>query len=116
MIILATVIISLGIAFSNYWQLALVVLCFFPLTAFTGVIQGKIWSGQALTDGDALEEAGKMVSEAVEMIRTVAAFNRETMFDKKYNEEIKEVQSLFFMLFLNFTKKRNSLKIQSSDY
>ena len=103
MIILATVIISLGIAFSNYWQLALVVLCFFPLTAFTGVIQGKIWSGQALTDGDALEEAGKMVSEAVEMIRTVAAFNRETMFDKKYNEEIKEVQSLFFLLFLNFT-------------
>jgi len=86
---IATVLISLFIAFYNYWQLALVVLCFFPLTAFTGVIQGKIWSGQALTDGDALEGAGKMVSEAVEMIRTVAAFNRERMFDDRYNEEIK---------------------------
>ena len=86
-------LISLFIAFYNYWQLALVVLCFFPLTAFTGVIQGKIWSGQALTDGDALEGAGKMVSEAVEMIRTVAAFNRERMFDDRYNEEIKPVRN-----------------------
>ena len=66
---LATVVISLFIAFVNYWLLAIVVLAFFPLTAFTGMIQGKIWSGQALTDGDALNEAGKMVSEAVEMIR-----------------------------------------------
>lgn len=85
---MATVVISLFIAFSNYWALALLVLCFFPLTAFTGLVQGKIWSGQALTDGDALEEAGKMVSEAVEMIRTVAAFNREHMFDSRYNKEI----------------------------
>ena len=84
----ATVVIALGIAFGTYYQLALVVLFFFPLTAFTGMIQGKIWSGQALTDGDALEEAGKMVSEAVEMIRTVAAFNRENSFDDKYNKEI----------------------------
>ena len=68
---LATVVISLFIAFVNYWLLAIVVLAFFPLTAFTGMIQGKIWSGQALTDGDALNEAGKMVSEAVEMIRLV---------------------------------------------
>ena len=66
---LATVVISLFIAFVNYWLLAIVVLAFFPLTAFTGMIQGKIWSGQALTDGDALNEAGKMASEAVEMIR-----------------------------------------------
>ena len=86
-------VISLFIAFSNYWALALLVLCFFPLTAFTGLIQGKIWSGQALTDGDALEGAGKMVSEAVEMIRTVAAFNREHMFDDRYNKEILPVSS-----------------------
>jgi len=31
-----------------------------------------------------------MVSEAVEMIRTVASFNREQMFDDRYNKEIEE--------------------------
>lgn len=95
-------IIALGIAFGTYYQLAFVVLFFFPLTAFTGVVQGKIWSGQALTDSDALEEAGKMVSEAVEMIRTVAAFNRETSFDDRYNEEILAVRFQFQVLVSKF--------------
>ena len=62
------------------------------------MVQGKIWSGQALTDNDALEQAGKMVSEAVEMIRTVAAFNRESSFDEKYNVEILAVRNYYLRL------------------
>ena len=90
------------------------VLFFFPLTAFTGIVQGKIWSGQALTDSDALEEAGKMVSEAVEMIRTVAAFNREASFDDKYNVEILAVRNHFFRLKNDFILAKRIRLIKSS--
>ncbi|XP_077304025.1 bile salt export pump-like isoform X2 [Lithobates pipiens] len=77
---------SLVIAFFFSWKLSLVVLCFLPLIGLSGVFQAKMLTGFANQDKEALEEAGKVSSEAIGNIRTVAGLGKERMFVEMYEE------------------------------
>ncbi|XP_075037496.1 bile salt export pump-like [Mixophyes fleayi] len=77
---------SLIIAFYFSWKLSLVVLCFLPLIGLSGVFQAKMLTGYANQDKQALEEAGKVSSEAIGNIRTVAGLGKENMFVGLYEK------------------------------
>ncbi|XP_075140324.1 bile salt export pump-like [Leptodactylus fuscus] len=79
---------SLIISFYFSWKLSLVVLCFLPLIGLSGVFQAKMLTGFANQDKKALEEAGKVSSEAIGNIRTVAGLGKETMFVQVYEKEL----------------------------
>ncbi|XP_056390369.1 bile salt export pump [Hyla sarda] len=79
---------SLIIAFYFSWKLTLVVLCFLPLIGLSGVFQAKMLTGFANQDKKALEEAGKVSSEAIGNIRTVSGLGKETMFVQIYEKEL----------------------------
>ncbi|XP_071977895.1 bile salt export pump isoform X2 [Engystomops pustulosus] len=79
---------SLIISFYFSWKLSLVVLCFLPLIGLSGVFQAKMLTGFANQDTKALEEAGKVSSEAIGNIRTVAGLGKEMMFVEVYEKEL----------------------------
>ncbi|OCT63556.1 bile salt export pump [Xenopus laevis] len=79
---------SLIISFYFSWKLSLVVLCFLPLLALSGVFQAKMLTGFANQDKTALEMAGKVSSEAIGNIRTVAGLGKETMFVEVYEKQL----------------------------
>ncbi|XP_075465262.1 bile salt export pump-like isoform X2 [Ascaphus truei] len=79
---------SLIIAFYFSWKLSLVVLCFLPLIGLSGVFQAKMLTGFANQDKKALEEAGKVSSEAIGNIRTVAGLGKENMFVEMYEKHL----------------------------
>ncbi|XP_068101684.1 bile salt export pump-like [Hyperolius riggenbachi] len=82
------IIASLIIAFTFSWKLSLVVLCFLPLIGLSGVFQAKMLTGFANQDKKALEEAGKVSSEAISNIRTVAGLGKEMMFVGMYEQQL----------------------------
>ncbi|OWF41926.1 Multidrug resistance protein 1B [Mizuhopecten yessoensis] len=82
---LATVTAALVIAFINSWRLTLVVLAFMPLMVLSGVVHGKMLTGFSKGDKTVTEESGKLTSEAINNIRTVASLTREQSFIDKYN-------------------------------
>ncbi len=51
---------SFIIAYYFSWKLSLVVTCFLPLIALSGVLQAKMLTGLANEDKNALEAAGKV--------------------------------------------------------
>ncbi|XP_073503101.1 bile salt export pump-like [Phyllobates terribilis] len=79
---------SMIIAFYFSWKLSLVVLGFLPLIGLSGVFQSKMLTGFANQDKKALEEAGKVSSEAIGNIRTVAGLGKENMFVQMYEKEL----------------------------
>ncbi|XP_025093404.1 LOW QUALITY PROTEIN: multidrug resistance protein 1-like [Pomacea canaliculata] len=76
----ATIISALIIAFVFGWKLTLVVLAFLPIIIVAGIIQGKVIAGSSKSEKSQLQEAGKICSEAVDNIRTVASLNRADIF------------------------------------
>uniref|UniRef100_F6WVU8 Uncharacterized protein n=1 Tax=Ciona intestinalis TaxID=7719 RepID=F6WVU8_CIOIN len=88
--IIVSAIASIGsaliISFYFGWKLAFVVVAFLPLIVMSGLIQARLMTGSARRDKESLEEASKVVSEAIESIRTVASLNKEEFFTEKYNE------------------------------
>ena len=54
----------------------------------SGVLQNKLMTGFAANDKKILEEAGKLTSEAISNIRTVALLNKESYFSKAYSDKI----------------------------
>uniref|UniRef100_H2YAQ3 Uncharacterized protein n=1 Tax=Ciona savignyi TaxID=51511 RepID=H2YAQ3_CIOSA len=88
--IIVSAIASIGsaliIAFYFGWKLAFVVVAFLPLIVMSGLIQARLMTGSARRDKDSLEEASKVVSEAIESIRTVASLNKEEFFTESYNQ------------------------------
>uniref|UniRef100_A0A8C5RBK2 Bile salt export pump n=1 Tax=Leptobrachium leishanense TaxID=445787 RepID=A0A8C5RBK2_9ANUR len=82
------ILASLIIAFYFSWKLSFVVLCFLPLIGFSGVLQAKLLTGFANQDKIALEEAGKVSSEAISNIRTVAGLGKEKMFVEFYEKQL----------------------------
>lgn len=74
------------IAFYFGWKLAFVVVAFLPLIVMSGLIQARLMTGSARRDKNSLEEASRVVSEAIESIRTVASLNKELYFTECYNE------------------------------
>ncbi|XP_072274387.1 bile salt export pump-like [Pyxicephalus adspersus] len=85
---LTNIVASLIIAFFFSWKLSLVVLCFLPLIGLSGVFQAKMLTGFANQDKKALEEAGKVSSEAISNIRTVAGLGKERIFVEMYEEQL----------------------------
>jgi ATP-binding cassette subfamily B (MDR/TAP) protein 1 len=75
---------ALIIAFIYGWQLTLVIIAFLPLIAVGGALQMTILNGVAGQNKEALEEAGKIATEGIENIRTVASLTKEDKIHDMY--------------------------------
>uniref|UniRef100_A0A7M4FAM3 Multidrug resistance protein 1-like n=1 Tax=Crocodylus porosus TaxID=8502 RepID=A0A7M4FAM3_CROPO len=83
-----TLLTAIIIAFVYGWQLTLLILACIPFIIATNAVRISSVSGHASKDQKALEEAGRISTEAVENIRTVASLTREEAFFEKYNASL----------------------------
>ncbi|NWI52551.1 MDR1 protein, partial [Calyptomena viridis] len=79
-----TLVTAIIIAFVYGWQLTLLILACIPYVVISNAMTARSMSGHAAKDQKALEEAGKISTESVENIRTVASLTREEAFYEKY--------------------------------
>nr|XP_028606429.1 ATP-binding cassette sub-family B member 5 isoform X2 [Podarcis muralis] len=79
-----TLLTAIIIAFVHGWQLTLLILACIPFVMIAHVIRLKSVTGHASKDQKALEEAGRISTEAVENIRTVVSLTREDRFFERY--------------------------------
>ncbi|XP_071802901.1 ATP-dependent translocase ABCB1-like isoform X2 [Asterias amurensis] len=75
---------AIVISFIYGWQLTLLVLAFLPFIAIAGAIEWQLVQSSEAQDKEALEASGKVATEAIENIRTVASLTREETFQSKY--------------------------------
>ncbi|KAG8559742.1 hypothetical protein GDO81_017435 [Engystomops pustulosus] len=80
--------VALIIAFYFSWKLSLVILCFLPFLALSGALQAKMLTGFANQDKHAMESAGRISSEALGNIRTIAGIAKEKRFVEMYEEQL----------------------------
>uniref|UniRef100_A0A8C3KQT2 ATP-binding cassette sub-family B member 5 n=1 Tax=Calidris pygmaea TaxID=425635 RepID=A0A8C3KQT2_9CHAR len=79
-----TLLTAIIIAFVYGWQLTLLILACIPFVIATNAARVSSVSGHAAKDQKALEEAGRISTESVENIRTVASLTREEAFYERY--------------------------------
>ncbi|KAM6934651.1 bile salt export pump [Xenentodon cancila] len=79
---------SFIIAFYFSWKLTLVIMCFLPLIGLSGVFQAKMLTGFANEDKKAMEAAGRVSSEALANIRTIAGLTKERSFVESYEQKL----------------------------
>ncbi|NXG33987.1 MDR1 protein, partial [Dromaius novaehollandiae] len=79
-----TLLTAIIIAFVYGWRLTLLILACIPFVIAANAISVRSMSGHAAKDQKALEEAGRISTESVENIRTVASLTREDAFYEKY--------------------------------
>ncbi|XP_075009996.1 bile salt export pump [Calonectris borealis] len=80
--------VAMIIAFYFSWKLSLVILCFLPFLALSGAVQAKMLTGFASQDKKALEATGRISSEALSNIRTVAGIGKEKMFIDNFEKHL----------------------------
>ncbi|MEE6489516.1 hypothetical protein FKM82_015600 [Ascaphus truei] len=80
--------VAIIIAFYFSWKLTLVILCFLPFLALSGALQAKMLTGFANQDKHAMEAAGRISSEALGNIRTIAGIAKEATFVKMYEDQL----------------------------
>uniref|UniRef100_UPI00358EA8DA ATP-dependent translocase ABCB1-like isoform X2 n=1 Tax=Myxine glutinosa TaxID=7769 RepID=UPI00358EA8DA len=85
---LASLATGIILAFIHGWQLTLLVLAMIPVIAVSTFIQFRTLSGHVGKSKDALEEAGKVATEAVANIRTVVSLTREQVFYDLYMSKL----------------------------
>ncbi|XP_030057533.1 ATP-dependent translocase ABCB1 isoform X1 [Microcaecilia unicolor] len=83
-----TLLAAIIIAFIHSWQLTLMILACVPFLIGANFIRMKSMAGHASKDQKALEEAGRISTEVVENIRTVASLTREDTFYVKYTTSL----------------------------
>ncbi|NXA85396.1 MDR1 protein, partial [Melanocharis versteri] len=79
-----TLVTAIIIAFVYGWQLTLLILACVPFIVGANAVSASSMSGHAAEDQKALEEAGRISTESVENIRTVASLTREEAFYERY--------------------------------
>ncbi|NXN44428.1 MDR1 protein, partial [Rhinoptilus africanus] len=79
-----TLLTAIIIAFVYGWQLTLLILACIPFVIAANAAAVSSVSGHAAKDQKALEEAGRISTESVENIRTVASLTREEAFYERY--------------------------------
>ncbi|XP_037343978.2 bile salt export pump [Pungitius pungitius] len=79
---------SFIIAFYFSWKLTFVILCFLPLIGLCGVFQAKMLLGFANDDKKAMEAAGRVSSESLANIRTIAGLAKEGSFVESYQQKL----------------------------
>ncbi|OWK64235.1 Multidrug resistance protein 1 [Lonchura striata] len=79
-----TLVTAIIIAFVYGWQLTLLILACIPFIVGANAVNASSMSGHAAEDQKALEEAGRISTEAVENIRTVASLTKEEEFYERY--------------------------------
>ncbi|XP_009569142.2 ATP-dependent translocase ABCB1 isoform X2 [Cuculus canorus] len=79
-----TLLTAIIIAFVYGWQLTLLILACIPFVIAANSVNLSSVSGHAAKDQKALEEAGRISTESVENIRTVASLAREEAFYERY--------------------------------
>ncbi|NXP11478.1 ABCBB protein, partial [Thinocorus orbignyianus] len=80
--------VAMIIAFYFSWKLSLVILCFLPFLALSGAVQAKMLTGFASQDKKALEATGRIASEALSNIRTVAGIGKEKKFVDNFEKNL----------------------------
>nr|XP_033786803.1 ATP-dependent translocase ABCB1-like [Geotrypetes seraphini]XP_033786804.1 ATP-dependent translocase ABCB1-like [Geotrypetes seraphini]XP_033786805.1 ATP-dependent translocase ABCB1-like [Geotrypetes seraphini]XP_033786806.1 ATP-dependent translocase ABCB1-like [Geotrypetes seraphini]XP_033786807.1 ATP-dependent translocase ABCB1-like [Geotrypetes seraphini]XP_033786808.1 ATP-dependent translocase ABCB1-like [Geotrypetes seraphini]XP_033786809.1 ATP-dependent translocase ABCB1-like [Geotry len=85
---ICTLLAAIIIAFIYSWQLTLMILACVPFLTGANFIRMKSMAGHASKDQKALEEAGRISTEAVENIRTVVSLTREDTFYVKYTTSL----------------------------
>ncbi|ELW62295.1 Bile salt export pump [Tupaia chinensis] len=84
------VTVAMIIAFSFSWKLSLVVACFFPFLALSGLVQTKMLMEFASQEKQALEMVGQITNEALSNIRTVAGVGKERKFIEVFETELEK--------------------------
>jgi len=90
---LASIGTGIIIGFVYGWQLTLFILAFMPLILIAGIAQMKLAKGFSAKGNEHLEDAGKVATEAIVNIRTVASLTREPRFIGEYKKIIDIPQS-----------------------
>ncbi|KAM8924455.1 LOW QUALITY PROTEIN: ATP-dependent translocase ABCB1-like [Pelodytes ibericus] len=85
---ICTLLSAIIIAFVSGWQLTLLILACIPILIGANFIRMTSMAGHASKDQKALEEAGRISTEAVENIRTVVSLTRENAFYERYNASL----------------------------
>ncbi|ETE69646.1 Bile salt export pump, partial [Ophiophagus hannah] len=80
--------VSIIIAFYFSWKLSLVITCFLPFLALSGMVQSRMLTGFASQDKKAMEATGRISNEALANIRTIAGIGREKTFINAYEKQL----------------------------
>ncbi|XP_039378223.1 ATP-dependent translocase ABCB1-like [Mauremys reevesii] len=83
-----TLLTAIIIAFVYDWRLTLLILACIPFIIAANAIRLSSVAGHASKDQKALEEAGRISTEVVENIRTVASLTSEDAFYERYNANL----------------------------
>ncbi|KAH9253182.1 hypothetical protein BASA81_008864 [Batrachochytrium salamandrivorans] len=84
----ATIIAGFVIAFLGSWKVALIVFAIFPAIVISALVALLIMSGMAVGDQSASEHAAQTLSESVNGIRTVTAFNMQPSVQQLYFSQL----------------------------
>ena len=80
--------VGLVLSFIYGWAITLLIIGFVPFMIISGVLQTKLITGFASKDKESLEEAGKISTQAIGNIRTVALLTKEKYFADAYSAKI----------------------------